>query len=213
MRRMECKQHLWNRSSSLICFRQRTQVSAPYRRVGMTMALYTWIFVERRSEWLCYTVFDSLPKELLALDSQLSRPLLTVALEMMPPREVKCSTVLEVGAISEEGFTLLVEGVSTTPHSSSGWWWGRSSWLHQSSWQCAVGLPPCGQEGCSHQQTAAQWWVPWWFSCMQGDAEGWRDYCLFGNGCRCCLTGPLLPHEAWCWRRWRTIWGPGRNPA
>ena len=21
------------------------------------------------------------------------------------------------------------------------------------------------------------------------------------------------PHRAWCWRRWRTMWGPGCNPA
>ena len=49
-------------------------------------ALYIWSFVERRSEWLCHTLFDSLPKELLALDKQLSRSLLTVALlEMMLP--------------------------------------------------------------------------------------------------------------------------------
>ena len=50
-------------------------------------ALYTWIFVERQSEPLCHTLFDSLPKELLALEKQLSRSLLTVAsLEMMLPR-------------------------------------------------------------------------------------------------------------------------------
>ena len=51
------------------------------------MALYTWSFVEKRSKWLCHTLFDSLPKELLAFDKQLSRSLLTVAsLEMMLPR-------------------------------------------------------------------------------------------------------------------------------
>ena len=50
-----------------------------------------------------------------------------------------------------------VEGVGTTPQSSSGRWWGRSSWLHQrSGWRCAVRLPPCGREGHSRQQTAAQ---------------------------------------------------------
>ena len=50
-------------------------------------ALYTWIFVERRSESLCHTLFDNFPKELLALGKQLSRFLLTVAsLEMMLPR-------------------------------------------------------------------------------------------------------------------------------
>ena len=50
-------------------------------------ALYTWIFVERQSEPLCHTLFDSLPKELLALDKRLSRSLLTVAsLEMTLPR-------------------------------------------------------------------------------------------------------------------------------
>ena len=32
---------------------------------GMTMALYTWIFMEWQSKWLCHTLFDSLPKELL----------------------------------------------------------------------------------------------------------------------------------------------------
>ena len=44
-------------------------------------------FVERRREWLCHTLFDSLPKELLALDKRLSRSLLTVpSLEMTLPR-------------------------------------------------------------------------------------------------------------------------------
>ena len=58
-----------------------------YRRVGMTTALYTQIFVERRSEWLGHTLFNSLPKELLALDKRFSRTLLTVAsLEMTLPR-------------------------------------------------------------------------------------------------------------------------------
>ena len=48
--------------------------------------------MERRSEWLCHTLFDSLPKELLAIDKRLSRSLLTVAsLEMTLPRQVKCS--------------------------------------------------------------------------------------------------------------------------
>ena len=51
------------------------------------MALYTWIFIERRSARLCHTLFDRLPKELLALDKRLSRSLLTVAsLEMTLPR-------------------------------------------------------------------------------------------------------------------------------
>ena len=90
----------------------------------------------------------------------------------------------------EEDCIPLMEGVGTTSESSSGWWWGRSSWLHQrSSWPCAVGLLPCWWEGRSHQQMAAQWWVPLWFSCVRGDAEGWRDCCLFGNRCRCHLAG------------------------
>ena len=38
-----------------------------------------------------------------------------------------------------------------------------------------------------------------------GDAKGWRDCCLFGNGSRCHLAGTLLPQGAWCWRRWRTV--------
>ena len=53
----------------------------------MMTALYTLIFVEMRSERLWHTLFDSLPKELLALDKQLLRSLLTVAsLEMTLPR-------------------------------------------------------------------------------------------------------------------------------
>ena len=57
------------------------------QEVGTTTALYTRIFVERRSEWLCHTLFDSLPKELLTLVKRLSRTLLTVAsLEITLPR-------------------------------------------------------------------------------------------------------------------------------
>ena len=53
----------------------------------MILALFTGIFVEMRSERLWHTLFDSLPKELLALDKQLSRSLLTVAsLETMLPK-------------------------------------------------------------------------------------------------------------------------------
>ena len=60
----------------------------------MTTDLY-WIFMERWSELLCHTLFDSHPKELMALDSRLSRSLLTVAsLAMTLPKEEKCSTVL-----------------------------------------------------------------------------------------------------------------------
>ena len=70
-----------------------------------------------------------------------------------------------------------------------------------------------GWEGRSHQQTAAQWWVPRWFSCVQGGAERWIGCCLFGNGCRCHLAGTLLPHRAWCWRRLSTMWGPECIPA
>ena len=56
-----------------------------------------WIFMERQSEWLCHTLFDRLPKELLALEKRLSRSLLTVAsVEMMLPRQVKCSTELRL---------------------------------------------------------------------------------------------------------------------
>ena len=46
------------------------------------------------------TLFDSLPKELLALDRQLSQSLLTVAsLEMMLPRQVKHSTALRLTSL------------------------------------------------------------------------------------------------------------------
>ena len=58
--RMECKQRWWNGSSSLICCRWRTQVSASYRRVRTMTAPYTWILVERRNEWLCHNPFDSI---------------------------------------------------------------------------------------------------------------------------------------------------------
>ena len=50
-----------------------------------------------------------------------------------------------------------MEGVGTTPQSSSGWWWGQSSWLHQrSDWWCTVRLPLYWQEGCSCQQEVSQ---------------------------------------------------------
>ena len=215
--RMERKQCWWNRSSSLICFRSRTRVSAPYRRVGMTtMALYTWIYVERGSEWLGHTFFNSLPKELPALDKRLSRSLLNVAsLEMTLPWLVKYSTALRIvpsmlmwGLYDSRGGGLYNTSVFL------GWWWGRSSWLHQrSGGQCAVRHPPWGREGRSRQQTVAQWWVPRWFSCRRGDAEGWRDCRPFGNGCRCRLAGSLLPYGAWCWRRRTTMWEPERIPA
>ena len=53
----------------------------------MTTILYTWIFAEKQSESLRHTLFDSLPKKLLALDKRLSTSLLIVAsLEMTLPR-------------------------------------------------------------------------------------------------------------------------------
>ena len=61
--------------------------------MGTKTALYTWSFAERRIECLCHTLFDSLPKKLLALDKRWSRSLLTVAsLEVTPPSYVKCFT-------------------------------------------------------------------------------------------------------------------------
>ena len=43
--------------------------------------------------------------------------------------------------------------------------------------------------------------------------RGWRDCCLFGNGWKFRLVDPVLPHGAWCWRRWKTAWGPEHIPA
>ena len=78
-----------------------------------------------------------------------------------------------------------------------------AAWEKQLTMCCRAS--PMWREGYSHQQTAAQWWVPEWFLRVWGDTKGWTDCCLFGNICRCHLAGPLLPHYAWCWRRWRKM--------
>ena len=82
---------------------------------------------------------------------------------------------VEIGAIDVElrrtvGFSW--DGVGTTRQPPSGWWWRRSSWLHQrSNWRCVVGLPSFGREGRYGQQTVAQRWVPQWLLCARGDSH------------------------------------------
>ena len=158
MPRMEHRQHWWNRFSSLICFRKRTQVSTSYRRVGTTTALLPeslWRGGASYSAIFSLTVFQ---RNCWLWTRRCQDPYwLWHRWGWCYP--FKWNVPMRLGWCNwswcEEDCMPLVEGVGTTRQSSSGCCWGRSSWLHQrSGWRCAVGRPPCGREGRSSQQTA-----------------------------------------------------------
>ena len=88
------------------------------------MALYTWIFMERRSKWVVHTLWQS-SKGTAGFGQVVVKVLADCGIIVDDATQVsKVFHWAEVGAIDADlrrTVRLLMEGVGTTPQSFSGW--------------------------------------------------------------------------------------------
>ena len=105
---------------------RKKQVSAPYRREGMTSTLYTRIFMDRRSDWLPHSLWQS-SKGTAGFGHAVIKILADcgISTDDAISSVTKVFHCVEIGAIDADLrriVRLVVEWFGTTPQSSSGWW-------------------------------------------------------------------------------------------